>query len=120
MPGKGVIVAVVVCQTVRTLAVVSDKTKFITAGADDNAVVGTKGERHLTFLFCAEGDVFDGIVVVTGGLQMTDTSFKTALDLTEMTAVAEYGRQLTRLRMQRGVEDKITAIVATDVILGCA
>ena len=92
LPGKGVIVAVVVCQTVRTLAVVSDKTKFIAAGADDDAVVGTKGERHLTFLFCAEGDVLDGIVVVTGGLQMTDTSFKTALDLTEMTAVAEYSR----------------------------
>ena len=107
---------VILFQAVGALAVVGYQAILVTAGADDNAVVGPESVGHLTFLCRAEEDVLSVTVVVAGGLQSADTVEHIALNLTEVPGVAEDGRQLTGQGMERGVENEITMVVVGDGI----
>ena len=107
---------VILFQAVGALAVVGYQTVFVTAGADDDAVVCPESVGHLTFLCRAEEDILSVSVVVAGGLQSADTVEHIALNLTEVPGVAEDGRQLTGQGMERGVENEITMVVVGDGI----
>ena len=116
LPFEGIVRIVILLQAVGALSVVGYQTVIVTAGADDDAVVGTEGVGYLALLFRAEEDVLFGAVVVAGGLQAAYTSVHIALHHTEMSGVAEDRRQLTGQGMERGVEDEVAMVVAGDGI----
>lgn len=117
LPGKRVVGAAIVSQTVGTLSVVGHKTVVVADRADDDAVVGAKDDVDLTLPLCAQDDVLGGTVVVAGGLQMAYAADYRRLDLAEMTGIAEDSRELTGQGMERRVEDQTADVVATDVAL---
>ena len=92
LPVKWVIDTIIVGEAVRALAVVCDEGELIAAGADDNAVVGSKGETDLALLGGGEGDILRRTVVVAGGLQVGNTLYDPVFHLTEMTIVPQNAR----------------------------
>ena len=117
LPRQGVAGAAILTETVGTLALVGDKKVIVTAGADDDTVAGPKGTALLVLAIGAEENILSSPIVVTGGLQMTDTLLLTGFDLTELAWVADNRRQMTGLRVQLRIEKKITLVLAVDGIL---
>ncbi len=116
LPGEGIVRVVMLFQAVGALSVVGYQAVLVTAGADDDAVVGTEGVGYLAFLLRAEEDVLFIAVVVAGGLQTAYTSVHITLNHTEVSGVAENRRQLTGQGMERGVEDEVATVIAGDGI----
>ena len=99
LPRKGITGAAILLKTVGTLALIGDDHIVVAAGADDDTVVGAKYTVLLVLKFGGKRNILDGIIVVAGGLDMTDALFLAGLHFTEMARIAQDARQLTRHRM---------------------
>ena len=109
LPSEWVVSTTKFFQAVGALSIVCHKA-VETTHTNDDTIVGTKFAGSLRLLFTTKHDVFCGIVVVTGGLQMAHTLYHTALHLGEMPRIAQDARQLAGQGMKRGVEYEITLI----------
>ena len=107
-------------KTVGTLALIGDEHIVVAAGADDDTVVGAKYTVLLVLKFGGKRNILDGIIVVAGGLDMTDALLLVGLHFTEMARIAQDARQLTRYRMELRIEDEIAAVFAIDSVFGVA
>ena len=104
LPGQGITGAAILLKTVGTLALIGDEHIVVAAGADDDAVVGTKYATLLVLTIGGKRNILCGIIVVAGGLDMTDALIQTGLHLTEMARIADDARQLTRYRMELSIK----------------
>ena len=100
LPGQGITGAAILLKTVGALALIGDEHIVIAAGADDDAVVGTKYATLLVLKFGGERNILCGTIVVAGGLDMTDALLQAGLHFAEMAGIADDARQLTRYRME--------------------
>ena len=73
LPGQGITGAAILLKAVGTLALIGDKHIVVAAGADDDAVVGTKYAALLVLTIGSEWNILDGTIVVAGGLDMTNS-----------------------------------------------
>ena len=87
LPSEWVVGTTKFFQTVGALSVVGHKA-IEAAHTHDDTVVGTQFAGSLRLLFATKHDVFCGVIVVTGGLQVAHTLYHTALYLGEMPRVA--------------------------------
>ena len=120
LPGKGITGAAILFKTVGTLALIGDEHIVVAAGADDDTVVGAKYTVLLVLKFGGKRNILDGIIVIAGGLDMTDAHLLAGLHFTEMARIAQDARQLTRYRMELRIEDEIAAVFAIDSVFGVA
>ena len=120
LPGQGITGTAILLKAVGTLALIGDKHIVVAAGADDDAVVGTKYAALLVLTIGSEWNILDGTIVVAGGLDMTDALVLTGLNVTEMARIADNARQLTRHWMKLCIEEEIAAVLAIDGIFGVA
>ena len=118
LPGKGITGAAILFKTVGTLALIGDEHIVVAAGADDDTVVGAKYTVLLVLKFGGKRNILDGIIVVAGGLDMTDAHLLAGLHFTEMARIAQDARQLTRYRMELCIEEEIAAVLAIDSVFG--
>ena len=120
LPGKGITGAAILFKTVGTLALIGDEHIVVAAGADDDTVVGAKYTVLLVLKFGGKRNILDGIIVIAGGLDMTDAHLLAGLHFTEMARIAQDARQLTRYRMELRIEDEIAAVFAIDSVFSVA
>ena len=120
LPGKGITGAAILLKTVGTLALIGDEHIVVTAGADDDTVVGAKYTVLLVLKFGGKRNILCGFIVVAGGLDMTDALFLAGLHFTEMARIAQDARQLTRYRMELRIEEEIAAVFAIDSVFSVA
>ena len=104
LPGQGITGAAILLKTVGALALIGDEHIVVAAGADDDAVVGTKYATLLVLTIGGKRNILCGIIVVAGGLDMTDALLQTGLHLAEMARIADDARQLTRYRMELSIK----------------
>ncbi len=120
LPGKGITGAAILLKTVGTLALIGDEHIVVATGADDDTIVGAKYAVLLVLKFGGKWNILDGIIIVAGGLDMTDAHLLAGLHFTEMARIAQDARQLTRYRMELRIEDEIAAVFAIDSVFGVA
>ena len=120
LPGQGITGAAILLKAVGTLALIGDEHIVVAAGADDDTVVGAKYTVLLVLKFGGKRNILDGIIVIAGGLDMTDALFLAGLHFTEMARIAQDARQLTRYRMELRIEEEIAAVFAIDSVFGVA
>lgn len=120
LPGQGITGAAILLKTVGTLALIGDEHVVVAAGANDDTVVGAKYTVLLVLKFGGKRNILDGIIVVAGGLDMTDALLLAGLHFTEMARIAQDARQLTRYRMELRIEDEIAAVFAIDSVFSVA
>ena len=120
LPGKGITGAAILLKTVGALALIGDEHIVVAAGADDDTVVGAKYTVLLVLKFGGKRNILDGIIVVAGGLDMTDALLLAGLHFTEMARIAQDARQLTRYRMELRIEEEIAAVFAIDSVFSVA
>ena len=120
LPGKGITGAAILFKTVGTLALIGDEHIVVAAGADDDTVVGAKYTVLLVLKFGGKRNILDGIIVIAGGLDMTDAHLLAGLHFTEMARIAQDARQLTRYRMELRIEEEIAAVFAIDSVFSVA
>ena len=120
LPGQGITGAAILFKTVGTLALIGDEHIVIAAGADDDTVVGAKYTVLLVLKFGGKRNILDGIIIVAGGLDMTDALFLAGLHFTEMARIAQDARQLTRYRMELRIEKEVASVLAIDSVFGVA
>ncbi len=120
LPGQGITGATILLKAVGTLALIGDEYIVVTAGADDDAVIGTQDAALLVLTLRSEWNILDGTIVVAGGLDMTDALLQTGLNVTEMAWIADNARQLTRYRMELRIEEEIAAVLAIDGVFSVA
>ena len=104
LPGQGITGAAILLKTVGALALIGDEHIVVAAGADDDAVVGTKYATLLVLTIGGKRNILCGIIVVAGGLDMTDALIQTGLHPAEMARIADDTRQLTRYRMELSIK----------------
>ena len=104
LPGQGITGAAILLKTVGALALIGDEDIVVAAGADDDAVVGTKYATLLVLTVGGERNILDGTIVVACGLDMTDALLLTGLNVTEMARIADDTSQLTRYRMELSIK----------------
>ena len=90
LPGQGITGAAILFKTVGALALIGDEHIVVAAGADDDAVVGTKYATLLVLTIGGKRNILEGIIVVAGGLDMTDALIQTGLHLAEMARIDNY------------------------------
>ena len=120
LPGQGITGATILLKAVGTLALIGDEYIVVTAGADDDAVIGTQDAALLVLKLRSEWNILDGTIVVAGGIDMTDTLLQTGLNVTEMAWIADNARQLTRYRMELRIEEEVAAVLAIDCVFSVA
>ena len=120
LPGQGITGAAILLKTVGALALIGDEHIVVAAGADDDAVVGTKYTTLLVLTIGGKRNILFGTIVVAGGLDMTDALLQTGLNVTEMTRITDNARQLTRNRMELRIEKEIAAVLTIDGVFGVA
>lgn len=120
LPGQGITGAAILLKTVGALALIGDEDIVVAAGADNDAVVGTKYATLLVLTVGGERNIFDGTIVVACGLDMTDALLLTGLNVTEMARIADNARQLTRHWMKLCIEEEIAAVLAIDCVFSVA
>lgn len=120
LPGQGITGAAILLKAVGTLALIGDEHIVVTAGANDDTVVGAKYTVLLVLKFGGKRNILCGFIVVAGGLDMTDALLLAGLHFTEMARIAQDARQLTRYRMELRIEDEIAAVFAIDSVFGVA
>ena len=120
LPGQGITGAAILFKTVGALALIGDEHIVVAAGADDDTVVGAKYTVLLVLKFGGKRNILDGIIVVAGGLDMTDALFLAGLHFTEMARIAQDARQLTRYRMELRIEKEVASVLAIDSVFGVA
>ena len=120
LPGKGITGAAILFKTVGTLALIGDEHIVVAAGADDDTVVGAKYTVLLVLKFGGKRNILDGIIVIAGGLDMTDAHLLAGLHFTEMARIADDARQLTRHRMKLCIEEEVAAVLAIDCVFSVA
>lgn len=118
LPGKGITGAAILFKTVGTLALIGDEHIVVAAGADDDTVVGAKYTVLLVLKFGGKWNILCGVIVVAGGLDMTDAHLLAGLHFTEMAGIAQDACQLTRYRMKLRIEEEITAVLTIDGVFG--
>ena len=120
LPRQGITGAAILLKAVGTLALIGDKNIVVAAGADDDTVVGAKYTVLLVLKFGGKRNILDGIIVVAGGLDMTDALLQTGLNVTEMTRIADNASQLTRHRVELRIKEEIAAVLAIDSVFSVA
>ena len=104
LPGQGITGAAILLKAVGTLALIGDEDIVVAAGADNDAVVGTKYATLLVLTIGGKRNILCGIIVVASGLDMTDALIQTGLHFAEMARIADDARQLTRYRMELSIK----------------
>ena len=104
LPGKGITGAAVLLKAVGALALIGDEHIVVAVGADDDAVVGPQDATLLVLTIGGKRNILCGIIVVAGGLDMTDALIQTGLHPAEMARIADDTRQLTRYRMELSIK----------------
>ena len=114
LPRQGITGAAILLKAVGALALIGDEHIVVAAGADDDAVVGTKDAALLVLTVSGNWHILDGTIVVAGALDMTDALLQTGLNMTEMAWIADDACQLTRHRMELRIEEEIATVLAID------
>ena len=119
LPGQRVVVAIVIVETIGTLAVVGLEGEIISACSDNKTIVSAKSEMNLTLFGGGKSNNLSGTIIVAGGLQKGDTLREIGRYLTEMTAITHDARQLARQGVERRVENETATVVPTDTLISC-
>ena len=114
LPRQGITGTAILLKAVGTLALIGDKHIVVAAGADDDAVVGTKYAALLVLTVSGNWHILDGTIVVAGGLDMTDALVQAGLNVTEMARIADDACQLTRHRVKLRIKKEIATVLAID------
>ena len=120
LPGQGITGAAILFKTVGALTLIGDEHIVVAAGADDDTVVGAKYTVLLVLKFGGKRNILDGIIVIAGGLDMTDAHLLAGLHFTEMAGIAQDACQLTRYRMELRIEKEVASVLAIDSVFGVA